>query len=238
MAVRDYSKGKIYKIVADTNEEYKPYVGSTIESLSRRMGGHRRTYKHWKNKGGGYMTSYDLFDKFGVDKCKIILLEEYSCENISQLLMKEREWFDKMECCNQIRPYRSVEEKFEQKKEQYQKAFELNPEHNKEKYQKALELNPNLNQEQYQRKIELNPYHSKEQYQKALELNPNLNKEQYQRKIELNPEHNKEKYQKNKVQIQLKNKETFTCNCGSILRFCAKARHERSLKHQEYLSLI
>jgi hypothetical protein len=233
MAVRDYSKGKIYKIVADTDEEYKPYVGSTIESLSRRMAGHRGNYKGWK-KGGRKCTSFDLFERFGVENCKIILLEEYQCDSIMKLLQKEREWFDTIECCNKVIPYRSVEEKFEQNKEKYQKALELNPNLNQEKYQKALELNPNLNQEQYQRKIELNPEHNKEQYQKKIKLNPNLNKEQYQRKIELNPYHSKEKYQKNKN--QLRNKKIYTCLCGSILQKGEKARHERSLKHQNYLS--
>jgi len=111
--VRDYSKGKVYKIVVDTEEEYKPYVGSTIEKLSRRMAGHRSKYKSWKKGKGEHVKSYDLFDKFGVDKCKIILVEECSCENLSQLLMKEREWFDKMECCNMKRPLRTKEEKEE-----------------------------------------------------------------------------------------------------------------------------
>lgn len=123
----DYSKGKIYKIVVDTDEEYKPYVGSTCQELSQRMTDHRSKYKNWKN-GGGYMKSFKLFDEFGVDKCKIILLEEYSCENNNQLRAKEREWFDKIECCNKIRPHRTDEEIVVQRKkcgfEYYQKNCE------------------------------------------------------------------------------------------------------------------
>jgi len=111
----DYSKGKIYKIVVDTDEEYKPYVGSSCQELSQRMADHRKTYNSWK-KGGGYVKSFELFDEFGVDKCKIILLEEYSCENNNQLRAKEREWFDKIECCNQLRPHRTDEEIVIQKK--------------------------------------------------------------------------------------------------------------------------
>jgi hypothetical protein len=132
--VRDYSKGKVYKIVVDTDKEYKPYVGSTIEELSRRMAGHRGKYKQWKKGKGNKCNSFYLFDKFGVDKCKIILLEEYPCENISQLLAKEREWFDKMECCNELRPYRTDEEIIEYKKEWYETNKEQILEQKKEYY--------------------------------------------------------------------------------------------------------
>lgn len=127
MAVRDYSKAKIYKIVADTNEEYQPYIGSTIEELCQRMSAHRSKYKRWKIGGTKY-SSFDLFDRFGVDKCKIILLEEYPCDNKMKLLMKEREWFDKIECCNKLRPHRTNEELVIQQKkcdfEYYQKNCE------------------------------------------------------------------------------------------------------------------
>ena len=47
----NYSKGKIYKIVANTDEEYKPYVGSSCQTLCQRMAGHSANYKKWK-KGG------------------------------------------------------------------------------------------------------------------------------------------------------------------------------------------
>jgi len=104
----DYSKGKIYKIVVDTQEEYKPYVGSTIQTLSNRMACHRGDYKKINQ-----CSSYELFERFGVDKCKIILIEEYPCDNYEQLLSRERYWFDNIECCNKIRPFITKEERIE-----------------------------------------------------------------------------------------------------------------------------
>jgi molybdopterin converting factor small subunit len=136
MSERDYSKGKVYKIVVNTEEEYKPYVGSTVEELSRRMSGHRAFYKSWKNGKGSHIKSYDLFDKFGVENCKIILLEEYPCDSKMKLLMKEREWFDKMECCNKIRPFISNEERIERMKEYYDTNREILLEQKKEYGQK------------------------------------------------------------------------------------------------------
>jgi len=109
--IRDYGKGKIYKIVADTEEEYKPYVGSTIQGLAERMAGHRASYSSWKKGKLCKCLSYDLFDKFGIENCKIILLEEYPCDSKMKLLMKEREWFDKIENCNKLKPFVSKEER-------------------------------------------------------------------------------------------------------------------------------
>jgi hypothetical protein len=44
--------------------------------------------------------------------------------------------------------------------------------------------------------------------------------------------------QKNKEQILKKNKKKIECNCGSIICKGGKAIHERSLKHQDYLSSL
>jgi len=178
MAVRDYSKGKIYKIVADTDEEYKPYVGSTIQGLAERMGSHRSGYKAWKKNKQTCCNSYDLFNRFGVENCKIILVEEYSCDSKMKLLMKEREWFDKMECCNQKKPYISKEERI------------------------------------------------------------NYNKDLCNQNMEKIIKYKKEYYQANKEQIAEKGKEKFECDCGSICRKSDKTRHERSLKHQNWLKSL
>ena len=204
MAVRDYSKGKIYKIVVDTDEEYKPYVGSTIQGLAERMGGHRSDYKKWKIGKVAKCNSYNLFDQFGVDKCKIILLEEYPCDSRMKLLQKEREWFDKMECCNKIKPFTCKEEKVKQKKEWYDK--------NKDKIYNYKEDN-------------------KEHITEQMKIWRNKNKN------EIN-NYNKVYQQEHKEQIAEKAKETFTCKCGKFLTICKKARHNKTQKHQNYLSSL
>ena len=56
-------------------------------------------------------------------------------------------------------------------------------------------------------------------------------------------EENKEKiksykdewYQKNKEKILAKNKDNFTCDCGSEVRCSGKAEHNKSVKHQKYI---
>jgi hypothetical protein len=223
---RDYSKGKIYKIVVDTDAEYKPYVGSTVQGLAERMGGHRCNYKKWK-KGGKNCSSFDLFDRFGVENCKIILLEEYPCDSIMKLLMKEREWFEKIECCNKVIPYRSVEEKVEYQKE-IQKKYRDEHKEERVEYDKIYQQK---NKEQIAEQKKIHYEANKEKIAERYKIYYEANKEIRLEKAKIYRESNKEI-------IDKKKKETYECPCGSICCISVKARHELSLKHQKYLSTL
>jgi hypothetical protein len=90
----NYNNAKIYKIVDNKNKEY--YIGSTTKSLAERMAHHRYAYKN----GMGSLTSYNLFDKYGLANCKIQLLMNYPCNNRKQLEKKEGELIRDNECIN------------------------------------------------------------------------------------------------------------------------------------------
>lgn len=83
----NYQKGKIYKIWYDDDV----YIGSTTVSLSRRFSGHKYNQD---------TTVKQIFDKHGMDKCKIELLESYPCETSLELRRKEGEWIMKLKCVN------------------------------------------------------------------------------------------------------------------------------------------
>jgi len=69
-----YENGKIYKIV-DVGYN-KCYIGSTCESLSKRMERHRKQYKEYsKGKTRKKTTAVDIFNEFGIENCKIELIE-------------------------------------------------------------------------------------------------------------------------------------------------------------------
>ena len=82
----DYSKGKIYTI-RNRNDDTKIYVGSTIQSLAVRFGGHKKHSKIEK-----YMNM-KLYIEVNNDWSNwyIELYENYSCENREQLLKREGE---------------------------------------------------------------------------------------------------------------------------------------------------
>lgn len=83
----NYNNGKIYRIYNPHIEESLEYVGSTCQPLlCTRMAIHRYGYN--KQIGGG-MSSYKLFDEYGVENCIIELLENYPCADRQELLRRE-----------------------------------------------------------------------------------------------------------------------------------------------------
>jgi hypothetical protein len=78
--MRNYQKTKIYKIVSDLGNMV--YVDSTAkEYLSQRLQQHRHDYKQWKNSKKNYLPVFEMFEKYGVENCKIILIESFACNS-------------------------------------------------------------------------------------------------------------------------------------------------------------
>ena len=78
----DYSKGKIYKILNNIDDEI--YVGSTTETLGQRMAKHRR-----KMKTTPQYKLYSHMHKLGVSKFYIELIENYPCNDVYELRARE-----------------------------------------------------------------------------------------------------------------------------------------------------
>jgi hypothetical protein len=128
----DYSKGKIYAIRSPNTD--KVYIGSTIDTLSRRMSKHRNKFN---------TTSSKLILEAG--DAYIELIEEFPCDNREQLSKREGEIMRATaNYCNKLIAGRTLNEYREDNKDiiierdrNYSKAFY---EANKEKrleYQKA-----------------------------------------------------------------------------------------------------
>lgn len=100
----DYTKGKIYKIIPDNQENVEDvYIGSTTkEYLSQRMATHKTGYYNWKKTGERYISSYILFDKYGIENCKIILIENVSCKSKDELVSIENKYIHDIQCINLI----------------------------------------------------------------------------------------------------------------------------------------
>lgn len=99
--VKNYQKGKIYRIYCLTGDDGDEYIGSTCRDyLCQRWGQHRVGYRSWKQDKSNKCNSYELFDKYGLDNCIIELLEEYSCDNVEQLRRKEGEYIKLRKCVN------------------------------------------------------------------------------------------------------------------------------------------
>ena len=103
---RDYGNGKIYCIRNHINNEI--YVGSTCQSLSKRMAYHRQDCM----KPSRHNTLiYKMMFELGRDNFYIELIEEYPCENSNQLERKEGEIMRELKASlNQVIAGRTPEE--------------------------------------------------------------------------------------------------------------------------------
>ena len=136
-----YENGKIYKIV-DVGYE-KMYIGSTTEPLSKRMERHRSKYKEYLRGEGDNTRVYWLFDEFGVENCKIELIENYSCNSREELERQEGKHQKNNDCINKIIAGRTRKERYNDKPEYYlaqqNNYYKLHPEHKKEKGKKQYQ---------------------------------------------------------------------------------------------------
>jgi len=106
----NYNEGKIYKIESHLGD--KIYIGSTVKKrLCDRMTYHRHAYK--KNELAdkkSKMTSYLLFEEYGLENCKIVLIESYPCNTKDELLSREAHYIRTMKCVNKNIPNRKRNE--------------------------------------------------------------------------------------------------------------------------------
>ena len=95
----NYNNSKVYKIWSPQGD--KIYVGSTTKQyLSQRMTAHRKDYNYWKSGKGHFITSYLIFDEYGLDNCFIELLETKSCTSKDELKQLEGGYIRDLECVN------------------------------------------------------------------------------------------------------------------------------------------
>jgi hypothetical protein len=92
----DYQKSKIYQIVSPSHPEVPPYYGSTTQTLSSRMSGHKRKYKAGKGTTAKLILCYD--------DAIILLVENFPCKTKSELLKREGEIIKVSKCCNKLIP--------------------------------------------------------------------------------------------------------------------------------------
>jgi len=163
----NYSNGKVYEIICKITGER--YIGSTVDTLARRLTKHRLLSNRCVSKN--IIIRGDYY---------INLLDECDCENKMQLLKKEREWYDKLECINLQKPIISIEEEKEQKK--------IYRENNKNKIKEQNKKYREENKE-YQKEYDKE---NKDKKKERMKIYRELNKEKI-------AEQNKKYYQENKL---------------------------------------
>ena len=128
-----YHNGKIYQI---TDIGYnKCYIGSTTEGLSHRMTRHRAGFKRFLNGNKLFVSSYDLFNEYGIENCKIELIEYFKCGSLQELRKREGEHIKNTDCVNKIVAGRTGKEYYEANKS---KIIEREKEYQKQNKDKVM----------------------------------------------------------------------------------------------------
>ena len=200
-----YANSKVYMLVDDDGYYY---YGSSCLPLYKRLYNHKRDSKLEYNR-----KIYTVFthERFCKDDIKMFLVEEFKLENKEQLLREENKYIhmhinDPL-CLNSSHALLSYEERKENKKQQ-DKVY--NETHKEQKKERAKIYNETHKEECIER-CRLYRINNRE---KLIEYN----------KIRNQTEERKA-YQKQKN----------ICVCGSEYNKDHKTRHEKTIKHQEFI---
>jgi len=112
----NYGKSKIYKIVPNNGDDVC-YIGNTTKQyLSQRMVAHKANYKKWKETGTSCNDEglNNLFDKYGIENCKILLIENFVCNSKDELDNKTNDYINVLNTINNYTS-KSEEKKIEAK---------------------------------------------------------------------------------------------------------------------------
>ena len=203
----DYSKGKIYKITNDYNDEV--YVGSTCDSIDKRFCGHKYASYEKKSK---HLPLYTLINEIGIERFRIHLIEEYPCEDKYQLRQKEGQYIRQLGTLNKKIAGRTDQEYREE---------------NKDKLKETSKIYHSKNKEIIKEKKK--EYHKSEhatQLRKAYQQT-----DEYKEMKRISDKNYREN---NKEKINLVKKEIIVCECGGTCQRDGLARHRRTAKHTKY----
>ena len=205
----NYNNSKVYKIWGPQGD--KIYVGSTTKQyLSQRMKAHRKDYNYWKSGKGQFITSYLVFDEYGLDNCFIELLEAKSCSSKDELKQLEGGYIRHLTCVNKRVENRSHEESVQNYRD-----------NNREKMIEQSKNYRDNNKEKIKQYTEDNKERRKPLTKQWREDNKDTLKEKQKKYVEDNHD-----------VLNAKKKEIMTCECcGKTYKRSHKSDHLKTKYH-------
>jgi len=184
----NYQNGKIYKLHSYDNDLV--YIGSTVRSLSQRLGGHKTNFKENRPT-----TSKQLFQQS--DNVMITLIKEVPCNSRHELEAEERKYIESVDCVNKYIPTRTRDEWTNLNKEKIAKKKKIYNQNNKEKIKIYLKANKEKIAEQ-QRIYQQN---NKEKLVEKKRIYEQANKEKMIARGKIYRQNNKEKIRHSKYWV-------------------------------------
>ena len=219
-----YSKAKIYTIRCKSDTTLI-YIGSTINSLSTRWGQHKSSCNNINHKHYNYYKYQIIRKNGGIDNFYIELYEDFPCNNKKELDRREGEvirLIGTLNCHIAGRSQKDYAEEHKEKMDEYKKEWYIE---NRDEISEKKKMFYEEHKEEIKEK-------SKEYYQE--------NKEKISERIKIYYIENKEEISEQRKiyynEISEKRKIKYTCACGSTLTVSHKLRHERSIKHTNFIN--
>ena len=175
------------------------------------MAEHRKHFRQYKERSRHITTSVGLFEEYGVENCKIELIEEFPCDTKEQLLKQEGHYIRHTECVNRCIAGRTRAEYMQENADAIKER--------KQKYR--------------QDHADTISSRTIEYYQKNRDSLKQKSKEHYERNSESIKMYMHQYTERNKERIQEYSREKIECpKCTSAV--CRKdiARHQRTAKCQ------
>jgi hypothetical protein len=195
--------GFIYKITDNTNGN--KYYGSTTQSVSQRMTGHRFNLKTYDSQR---CSSFDILKN---GDWRYDTVEKFMYDERFELRNREQHYIENNECVNKCRAYTTPEQ-----------ATQRNSDYTKKYYREHLE---HIKEYREDHKEESSQY-KKEWYTKEKERILKSRKESYQdNKASL------KRYHEKKAELNAK----VTCECGAVVNKQNMLQHKKNKKHQSFI---
>ena len=217
---------KIYKILNSIDDEV--YVGSTVESLSRRMAKHRA-----KCNINPHYKIYEHMAKHGKEHFYIELIALYPCETKEELVAKEGEWIRKIGTLNQKVAGRTSKEWYEDNNDECLKKMAIYRAENRETIRQNEKAHRDDNieviRERDRQRYKNDPEKKKAYVKQWRDKNPEYQIEYCKRWRQENSERKKQ-MDKEYRQIEI------TCEvCNCEVKKCRWSKHIRTKKHIELM---
>lgn len=215
----DYSNTIFYKIVCKDVGIADCYVGHTT-NFARRKNFHKTACLGRSERFNYYVYQF-VRENGGWDNWDMVLIEKRACEDFLHACKVERQHIEHLNATlNKYIPARDRQEYAKQYTEKNKERIALN----KKKY---FERNKERIQD-YQRKY-------REDHKEEVSA---YNKQYRKAHTKEHQEESQRYYQRHRSEISERTKITYTCECGSTLRRADKSKHEKTKKHQKFLSLL
>ena len=107
------TKGFIYQIFANEDPEMRYIGSSTLTRERERFQQHKKNYNNWKKfPNKTKLMVYDIFEKYGIDKCSWKVIKRYEFVDRKHLLAYETLWQNKLKCINKTIPFQILKNCF------------------------------------------------------------------------------------------------------------------------------